>query len=54
MRIKFLLIIGACLGLQSCTISVTQTQSEGYANDVVDTSQTNDPDPSISVPISAI
>lgn len=53
-RLKFLLIIGTCLGLQGCTIAITQTQTEGTASDVVDASQTNDPDPSLNIPVSAI
>lgn len=49
-RITFAL---AMLGnLTSCTISITQAQSEGRSADQVDTSL--DPDPSVSVPISAI
>lgn len=38
--------------LTSCTIAITQAQTEGHSTDQVD--NTLDPDPSVSVPISAI
>lgn len=56
MKLSFLLIIGACLGLTSCTISINLTHTEGTASDVIDETQSNNPkvDPTISLPISAL
>lgn len=53
MNYVIILILLLC---QSCTISITQTQSEGHASDLVDTSQTNDPEvsPTLSLPVSAL
>lgn len=40
--------------LFGCTYSITQVHTEGSASDVVDDTQTNDVDPTISVPASII
>lgn len=41
------------LGLCSCTVAINQVDTHGTAEDVVDTTQTNDPEvsPTISLPI---
>lgn len=51
---KFLLIIATCLGLTSCTVSVNLNHTEGTTSDLIDSSQTNDPDPTLSIPMSAL
>lgn len=52
MKLTNLLIIGGCLGLQSCTIAINLTHTEGQASDIVDETQTNSPnvDPTLSIP----
>lgn len=56
MRIKFLLIIGACLGLSGCTVAINLTHTEGTASDIVDETQSNTPtvDPTLSIPATAL
>lgn len=44
------------LFLSSCTYSITQVHTSGYASDVVDETQSNEPDvsPTVSVPAEAV
>lgn len=54
MKLKYLLIIATCLGLTSCTIAINLNHTEGTASDLIDETQTNDPDPTLSIPVSAV
>lgn len=42
--------------LMGCSYSITQVHTEGVADDVVDETQTNDPEvsPTVSIPASAV
>lgn len=53
---KYSILIVICLGLIGCTMSVNMVHTEGEATDVVDETQSNEPDvsPEISLPVSAI
>ena len=44
------IILATLLFLTSCTYSITQVQTRGTANDVVDETATNTPSTSVTIP----
>jgi len=52
MRICFMFVLG--LTCTACTINIIMTHTQGYANDVVDDTTSEQVEPQLSVPVKGI
>lgn len=51
---KYFFLLAICTSFISCTINITQTDTHGYADDVVDTKNEQEVQAEAHIPVSGI